>query len=629
MIMRLIRLLLIAGLALPAPAGAQAWGERTRAMRLAVPVLRSFAGGVAPAAPMRVVTNNTILPTSTTSAGQAEQSTIHTVTCSGGLSDIQLVWPGYTISTAAGEQTLGSNYTAEAAIESGGLNSGTYTRITTGGVNVGTVIAGAGINTRSDVVAVPAPLAAGSTFRLWYRLVGATLPQFTAGGTGKALYSDEGRNTGASTSTPKAVTDNDGGPRRSRTGPIAILGHCADATTVMIVGDSQQADVFSTNNMEANANHCRGDVEMALCGQVGTINAGVGGDQNSSWIGLPHAGVLELAQYASHVVVTKGTNEFNNHGAFTASMALGYALRTAPFFNGTRQTWMTITPRTTGAWTLADGSDQTIPSLYSAGRATYNSGILSAFNGYARGALVQLAGDANKLAANGTTAWCSNDGIHLLRNCQGLIAADASNMLITINAAPVGAFAQPAFALTGGTYSASYLSNGTATGDAQTVASYPASDTIKELIVTSAPASTTAFWQWGANVWNMSLTTSCTLSVRDGSGTTTTPGSPVSLCDGQPHALSLERSGSGFTLYLDGAAHITRSFAFTTNQIAGSVSLIASTTTGLKMRGFASWNALLGGTVPVVTTPSSTPNLFSYFDLQSSGAGQAGPVLAQ
>lgn len=296
------------------------------------------------------ISGNTILPTSLNTTGQQEQSQILQVRAPGGITDIQIASTGrYIAGNYLTETAIGADYTKQCSVRPVG---GAWTAITTGGsASPWTVTAGTALH-YSDLT--PFVAADGASLELWCREVGASLPQFNPSNA-RALALDEGMNRNAgSTTIPKTVTDSDGTRRYRDASTVAILG-TRTGDSVAVIGDSQQAFASTSylNSDDVPASHNRGDIPNTLAASYAVLNDSVGGDQYSTWLYGDHTMQVELARKATIIVTQKGINEFNNKGALTGAVALAWAERSLPIWNGKKVIAATLAPRTTFANTTA------------------------------------------------------------------------------------------------------------------------------------------------------------------------------------------------------------------------------------------------------------------------------------
>lgn len=587
------------------------------ALSLRLSSLRGVGGYIGP------VANNTMVPTSLSATGQVEQSTIHTVRAPNGIHDIQLVFAGwYAGGTFILETPLASTYTFEAALEYP-VGSGTWTRITTAGANIGT--AAVGVNNYTDLTPI-SNVPDGADFRLWYRLVGASIPRFTPG-TAKALAADEGSNNAAgSTSVPKAVTDNNS--LTLRCGPVAIFG-TRSGDSVAILGDSQAA--FATGNLTSAdtvpSHHNRGDVAATIGGTYAHLNLGVGA---TSWEAClqSFANRKELALKATIILDEMGLNSMLGW-ANTAGDSLTNKQRSLPMWNGKKVIATKITPNTTGAWTLADGSDQAI-STAGAAAPGFNAGLT--YSGVLPTPLdrytpVNNVTTTNKWAADGTVKKYTVDGTHLSSYAAyTAMPANSATWLAQLAAlTPVATFTQPSVDMTGGaTLSGGYLVNGTVSQNT----TFPAGGIFTftfRLKVLALPGATYSLLPNLSNGYMKAIfiTTAGILQVFNAANTILP--SLASVADNTEHEVTVTGNGPTMELFIDGAsqgtvANTATNFATTKFQVAASANVFVRE---LTLWNFRKWTTTY---TPALFTGNEA-GLIARWPLATNLAGTAGPGL--
>lgn len=487
--------------------------------------LRPSGGGSGGGAYIGPIANNTITPTSLCVTGQAEQSTIHTVRNAGGMRDIQVVFPGwYVTGTYLLETNLPSSYTVDACAVEYPVGSGTWYTVRKGGSATWTVSPGG--NDYSDLQALGITIPDGADFRLYYRLTGANLPQFNPSNA-RALFTDEGCNRNAgSTSTPKNVTDSDSN-RRFRVGAVAILG-TRTGDSVAILGDSQQAFTSSAYalNTGSFADHNRGDIASVIGSNYAYVNLAVGGEQWATAL-FEYENRKELALKATIIIDEYGINEYNNKGSTTETWPLARKRRALRMFSGKKIISTTTTPRTTGAWTLADGTDQTL-AAYSANLPTYAAGLT--FGGLLPAPLdryTMLQGVANKWLADGTVQRYSVDGIHASDFAAHFYAASQvrTAWLAQLSAlAPVTVpDASADFVAVGATYGTGFATAGTFTRNDVLPGAPNFSILLNIRLGASLGAAFVVMTGTGNNNWvrQLQINTNGTVSFQNGTGTAT------------------------------------------------------------------------------------------------------------
>lgn len=134
----------------------------------------------------------------------------------------------------------------------------------------------------------------------------------------------------------------------------------------------------------------------------------------------------QMMRYFSHIVIDGGVNDILNDNVDANTIAARLAAFATLFPD--QQCWnTTVMPRTTGAWTLADGSDQTVYTTnnWHTRRPALNTLIRSGINGFQGyfdvSAAVELPTDSAKWYADGTPyymfqPYTTPDGLHPGRN---------------------------------------------------------------------------------------------------------------------------------------------------------------------------------------------------------------------
>lgn len=186
--------------------------------------------------------------------------------------------------------------------------------------------------------------------------------------------------------------------------PVGILARTA-SKSVLSAGDSR---LFGINDTApVNSSQFRGVLDPSLGPSVGIVNGGVAAISLQYWL-TGNARQIEMAGYASSFISEFGINDMNN-GRTAAQIIANQQLLAALVGKPTFLT--TLPPWTTGAWTLADGSDQTVKS-FEAQRVAYNTAVRAGIAGIAGyfeiADQVESARNSGKWKAPGYTT----DGIH-------------------------------------------------------------------------------------------------------------------------------------------------------------------------------------------------------------------------
>ena len=412
------------------------------------------------------ISNNTLLPTTLITSGRATQLTVHQ--SNNGLSDIRIgLARAYFTGNYLKLTPLPASYTVN-EISVRLVSGGPVTTIATNrtvtpwnGTDADTAVDWV------DLTSVPA-IAAGAPFYIFIATTGGNLPAISSAGC-SIIYTDEFLRTtvGAPTTFTTSITQTDAN-RRTRLGAIVGIEGTRSGKSVAIIGDSLTANISGALAVSDGlfADHNRGIVPNMIGGAYDYVNLGVGGDQ---WETRLYDSKMqnELTANASVIVFALGINSFNNKSNTSEVTPLGLFSRALPRYNGKQVLLAQITPRTSGAWTLADGSDQTV-ATYSAALDAYNTSIaaISETSLLAVRAPVALAANQQKIYADGTTNFSTPDGLHykLAALLRASASYGASARALVGSAAVMSGKTQPAATLSGaGTYAGGTLTNGTMT----------------------------------------------------------------------------------------------------------------------------------------------------------------------
>ncbi|KQN11545.1 hypothetical protein ASE89_14245 [Sphingomonas sp. Leaf30] len=237
--------------------------------------------------------------------------------------------------------------------------------------------------------------------------------------------------------------------------PVAIVGD-STVPAVLAVGDSI---CRGANGAWTSAgNH--GYIEEAIGNKFGVINVGSYGDTASSFAnGANSEKRRALRKYTSlPPIVEYGCNDVN--GSTSASSIINNLNTVGAFFSDTGYYRTTITSRSSGAWTLADGSDQTVPTNFLPG------GKFDTVQAAIKAVLPNCLGvfdpvpavfdtTTNKWLADGTTNKNVIDGVHPSPVAVSAMAAAISSAVQAIDgSAPVTDTTPNAFTFTDATNAA-------------------------------------------------------------------------------------------------------------------------------------------------------------------------------
>lgn len=279
--------------------------------------------------------------------------------------------------------------------------SGNITQMKWNGASSGTIAAGQLAFT--DLTPLKAPIASGA--KPWWRAhfsnqdgrlysllypyqtgdgiaVGATTPNLTMGGS-------------VAQTTGQMYT------------PVAIIGY-TNKPTVGLLGDSR---VAARAEVTGDASLNFGCLGRSIGPSLAYINISATSDR-AMWAKVNYTQRAKLLPYVSHLICELGIGDLI---ASQTSAQLVTSLGTFYGLLGGKPIWQTtLQPVTTGAWTLADGSDQTV-FANEAQRVVFNNAVRAGIAGtqghFDLSAVVELAIDGGKWKAPNYTS----DGTHELK----------------------------------------------------------------------------------------------------------------------------------------------------------------------------------------------------------------------
>jgi len=332
----------------------------------------------------------------------------------------------YCVSTA-GETAIGNDRVCGAHLDYGGVaNVFTWSGATTITVPNGSVV-------WSDELNLTVP---GDTDFFSYQEQESPTGGAVLRGKGVAspVITGEGCYVGATTATSKlgvsgALSTTGGWTNRNERLPMWLIGYTnAGQVAVILSGDSIMTS--SNDNGGDGINGAGGFAPRALASIAGHVvpwgRISCGGERAQQLAGSGGAIRRALLQYegarvATHFLCNYGTNDLGGARTPTQIQADLRTIWTAADTAGLNVTQMLIIPRTTGAWTLADGSDQTYNSGFGVGgtRDTVNSNTIADVGTNGLDAYIDLhsdiltnVNDVRKWDANGTAAYATSDGTH-------------------------------------------------------------------------------------------------------------------------------------------------------------------------------------------------------------------------
>jgi hypothetical protein len=361
-------------------------------------------------------------PTTSTAGASATQVMSRTRHISrNNVSTVQVAFPNWiAVSNNGGLETgLGAPATITAAVEYGGVS---YPLKWSGASSV--AVPDLSNSPLSDPIFLAIP--DGAAFFIRGYFVNPNGIIYEAGGTGtEALDSTNGESfrfalSGLADQTT-AVGATTGGSTSGnlRYGPSLLVSRIIKPS-ILIVGTSIDMGFRETvlaSGGVGGANGDKGITSRPISPVYGYSNVAQGGASALNFLTLANRAVrMTMAPYFSHVLSGHAINDLiqtsDSVTVIAARLTAIAALFTIPVW-GT-----TCTPYTTGAWTLVDGTDQTIYSSNSfatrlpALNTLIRSGIIG-YAGYfdvADGAMSSR--DSNKWYANGTAAYMTPEGLH-------------------------------------------------------------------------------------------------------------------------------------------------------------------------------------------------------------------------
>jgi hypothetical protein len=317
-------------------------------------------------------------------------------------------------STAGPETAGGGNQTWSAAVEyPEGVIAGQF--LWTGAT---TRVIASGSQALSDAVAVNIPKGA----RFWLRTFvnAVTAITFSEGNTGFKqidLANGEAYSYAASGLSDLTMggTITDVG---AVSGPIYVPQAIVAQTkrpSFLFIGDSRTwgfTDNYSGNSVGL------GELARYIGERFGYINMGSAGDTYSAF-NAANTHRSGLKQYVSHVVIAGGINSLRSGGSGqnkSAATVLGELQTTIGLFTDVEKViTCTVAPNTSGAWTLVDGSDQTL-NANAAAIQTYNeairAGVANSDGFFEIAAPISHATVAQKWLADGSVATFTTEGLH-------------------------------------------------------------------------------------------------------------------------------------------------------------------------------------------------------------------------
>ena len=360
----------------------------------------------------------------------------------GGAKSLRLLFAGYYTNTNVSETNLPNAYAIRAHIEIPSAPGPALQVVTWGGATSGIVPSGADEYACDDVPAnafgYASAIPAGTL--IWVvteREVAIGEVHLAGMASASPAISGEAAITGPTSGTTPATWIGESGALASgggwtgatdRFGPLAIVGaQDTAAPAVLAVGDSIMASINDgegdgVNNgvtaaggffIQGLANAGGAGVPLASCN---IANRG-----ETAALFLADSKRRAMFKYATHVVSNYGTNDLATATtAASALVSIGQIFTYAKGQGVSHCVQAGIIPRTTGAWTLADGSDQVYFNTngFDAKRVAFNADAaaqtitdqdqyLDHFTG-----LITLGTDVKKWLADGVAQKYTADGTH-------------------------------------------------------------------------------------------------------------------------------------------------------------------------------------------------------------------------
>jgi hypothetical protein len=317
---------------------------------------------------------------------------------------LRIVIPNWYVDTSNNGGTYtelgsGGNITVTASVE---YPAGTFTQILFGASASGTIATLK--NGVSDSLAVTIPN--GALF--WIRIFYTSAVGVIYGTKGSAALGDVA-SFAASGLTDQTMSGTVSGSAGFSYPPLAIIGTTSKKSAVFI-GTSLTEGDQDTNESSGDL----GVVARSIGPYAGYINMGVPGDSMVKFVLANTRRVAITKALATDVWVEHGINDSaSNEATKEANVATIWG-----YFPTRRVRALTVSPNTTGAWTLADGSDQTVSVDYS----TFNAFLKTAPSPlYAVNDIVPI------VALSSLTKWkapsYTSDGLHQLQKANLAIAA--------------------------------------------------------------------------------------------------------------------------------------------------------------------------------------------------------------
>lgn len=225
------------------------------------------------------------------------------------------------------------------------------------------------------------------------------------------------------TNATGAITGGTSAPQ-NRYGPILHVANIT-APSVLILGTSLQMGFRETSRGGLGFGD-KGIMSRCIGPYFGYANVAQGGASANNFLTAGRSDLRQaLKKYFTHTVNDFPVNEILNENV-NAPVIASRLTRIAALFPDQANFLTTTLPRTTGAWTLADGSDQTVYTVnsWATRRPAINALIKAGIGGYAgffdTSSAAELGSNSEKWFADGSASFMfapygSPDGLHLGR----------------------------------------------------------------------------------------------------------------------------------------------------------------------------------------------------------------------
>lgn len=318
------------------------------------------------------------------------------------ITSLQIEIPNwYVNNTTFAETGVGASASVTASIE---YPAATFTQVKFSGIAAGTV---PDLTTlRSDVLPIAIPKGATFFVRIWRNCAGGIV--FTGSVAQDTSNGDFFRYGSSITDQTMSgtITSSD---TSNMAFPCAIIANTR-MPACALTGDSRVAGL---NDTFSDATGDKGELARAIGPLMAYINMGVPSDQAQKFV-ASHARRQALLAYVTTQVIEYGINDLATGGRSDAQIRADL-LSIAGYAPGKRNILCTMPPSTTGAWTLANGSDQTVKS-FEASRVSNNDWrrtVPAGFNGcFEIADVVESSRNSGKWKADGTPAKYTSDGVH-------------------------------------------------------------------------------------------------------------------------------------------------------------------------------------------------------------------------